>query len=133
MLHKVLQTYFAVQVALERLLATEAETFAVVSQRADRWKKNGRLVRKNGQATAGNARSNEDPKKDSNEHFDRHFILRFFRWHNPDSLKRDLRDYLRPHLREVIESTIGDSREINELRAEIATLRSEIIELRSSP
>ena len=50
-----------------------------------------------------------------------------------DQCKADLRNFLRPRLRGLLEATLGDSREINEIRAEIATLRSEIIELKSSP
>jgi hypothetical protein len=104
MLHNILKAFFIAQVSFEKLVSAKPCPWVVVGKSLDAPKDIGGCQYKQ-MASCQN---------------------RF------QEMKTNLRGFLRPRLKDILESTIGDSREINELRAEIATLRSELLEFRSS-
>jgi hypothetical protein len=112
MIHSVLKSFFMAQVACERLVNKRGEL--IVRSEADFINDKDYSSPRPREANLFSAGESECVFKKGADHF-----------------KSELRKFLRPRLREILEGTIGDSREINEIRAEIATLRSEIIELRS--
>jgi polyhydroxyalkanoate synthesis regulator phasin len=52
-------------------------------------------------------------------------------WQRSESLENQVRDKIRRQVADFSLGALGDTTEINELRAEIATLRAEISELKS--
>ena len=112
MIHSVLKSFFMAQVACERLVTKRGEL--IVRSEADSINDKRYSSARPQDANSFGTSGSECSIKNGAAHF-----------------KNELRKFLRPRLRGILEGTIGDSREINEIRAEIATLRSEIIELRS--
>src|ERR1700733_4671563 len=112
MIHSVLKSFFIAQVACERLFTKRGEL--ILRSEAD-------FINDKAYARPSAQGANSIGSSDSGCAFK----------NGVGHLKAELRKFLRPRFREILEGTIGDSREINEIRAEIATLRSEIMELRS--
>ncbi len=112
MIHSVIKSFFLAQVACERLVQKRGEL--IVRKEAD-------FINEQSYSSAKSHDHAGPTVKSGSGLAD-----------GAEYLKCKMRNFLRPRLRGLLEATIGDSREVNELRAEIATLRSEIIELRSA-